>query len=153
MAAKFRSMKDTISQPAKLAFSYVWSASNGYNSFISTPNCAFPSFETTYSMHQLSSKKCSKSGWQQLFSWMLHVRFLFASPPCIPDLLMAKDSKASKLWFFMLMSFHFFAMDSKEPSSISNCFGDQITNKNTKTYTIWLEMIVKVFNMLIELKR
>ena len=31
-------------------------------------------------------------------------------------------------------------------------FGDQITNKNTKTYTIWLEMIAKVINMLIELK-
>ena len=43
-------------------------------------------------------------------------------------------------------------MDSKELSSISDCFGDQITNKNTKTYTIWLEMIAKVLNMLIELK-
>ena len=43
-------------------------------------------------------------------------------------------------------------MDSKELSSISDCFGDQITIKNTKTYTIWLEMIAKVFNMLIELK-
>ena len=43
-------------------------------------------------------------------------------------------------------------MDSKELSSISDCFGDQITNKNAKTYTIWLEMIVKVLNMLIELK-
>ncbi|RVX11571.1 Transposon Ty3-I Gag-Pol polyprotein [Vitis vinifera] len=28
---------------------------------------------------------------------MLHVRFLFASPPCIPDLLMEKDFKASVL--------------------------------------------------------
>ena len=43
-------------------------------------------------------------------------------------------------------------MDSKELSSILDCFGDQITKKNTKTYTIWLEMIVKVLNMLIELK-
>ena len=43
-------------------------------------------------------------------------------------------------------------MDSKELSSISDCFGDQITNKNTETYTIWLEMIAKVLNMLIELK-
>ncbi|RVW14721.1 hypothetical protein CK203_092629 [Vitis vinifera] len=30
----------------------------------------------------------------RLSSRMLHVRFLFASPPCIPDLLMAKDFKA-----------------------------------------------------------
>ena len=28
---------------------------------------------------------------------MLYGRFLFASPPCIPDLLMAKDFKASVL--------------------------------------------------------
>ena len=43
MAAKFCNLKDTISQPkadfaaAKLAFSLVWLASNGYNFFISTP--------------------------------------------------------------------------------------------------------------------
>ena len=43
-------------------------------------------------------------------------------------------------------------MDSIELSSILDCFGDQITNKNTKTYTIWLEMIEKVLNMLIGLK-
>ena len=51
-----------------------------------------------------------------------------------------------------LWAFHFFAMDSKELSSISDCFGDQITIKNTKTYTIWLETIAKVLNMLIGLK-
>ena len=43
-------------------------------------------------------------------------------------------------------------MDSKELSSISDCFGDQITNKNTKTYTKWLEMIAKVLSILIGLK-
>ena len=43
-------------------------------------------------------------------------------------------------------------MDSIELSLILDCFGDQITIKNTKTYTIWLEMIAKVLNMLIELK-
>ena len=43
-------------------------------------------------------------------------------------------------------------MDSIELPSILDCFGDQITIKNTKTYTIWLEMIAKVLNMLIELK-
>ena len=65
----------------------------------------FPRFETTYSIHKLSSRKCSKSGWQWLSSRMLHGRFLFASPPCIPDLLMEKEYKASKLWFFMFLSF------------------------------------------------
>ena len=65
----------------------------------------FWSFETKYSMHNLSSRKFSKCGWKFLSYWMLHVRFLFASPPCIHDLLMAKDFKASKLWFFMCLSF------------------------------------------------
>ena len=51
-----------------------------------------------------------------------------------------------------LWAFHFFAMDSIELSLILDCFGDQITIKSTKTYTIWLEMIVKVLNIPIELK-
>ena len=72
--------------------------------------------------------------------------------PCyvIPDLLMAKDFKASVLHVSELSIC--FAMDSKELSSILDCFGDQKANKNTKTYTIWLEMIAKVLNMLIGLK-
>ena len=67
-------------------------------------------------------------------------------------LLMTKDFKASKLWFFMFLSFPLL------------CHGFQITllnlrllwwsiiNKNTKTYTKWLEMIANVLNMLIGLK-
>ena len=43
-------------------------------------------------------------------------------------------------------------MDPIELSLILDCFGDQTTIKSTKTYTIWLEAIVKVLNMLIELK-
>ena len=43
-------------------------------------------------------------------------------------------------------------MDSIELSLILDCFGDQITIKSTKTYTIWLETIAKVLNMLIGLK-
>ena len=43
-------------------------------------------------------------------------------------------------------------MDSIELSLILDCFGDQITIKNTETYTIWLETIAKILNMLIELK-
>ena len=43
-------------------------------------------------------------------------------------------------------------MDSIEFSSILDFFGDQNTIKNTKTYTIWLETVAKVLNMLIELK-
>ena len=43
-------------------------------------------------------------------------------------------------------------MDSIELSSILDCFDDQNTIKNTKTYTIWLETIAKALNMLIKLK-
>ena len=43
-------------------------------------------------------------------------------------------------------------MDSKELSSISNCFGDKKSIKTPKLNTIWLEMIARVLNMPIELK-
>ena len=43
-------------------------------------------------------------------------------------------------------------MDSIELSLLLDCFGDQITIKSTKTYTISLETIAKVLNMLFELK-
>ena len=36
----------------------------------------FPSFKTKYSMHEMSSRKCSKSVQHLLSSWILHVRFL-----------------------------------------------------------------------------
>ena len=116
MAAKFHNLKDTISQP-KVDFAALQNWPSAWSDRLPmavTPSfqlrimhhlkhwiANFLSFETTYSMHKWSSRKCSKSGWQWLSSRMLHGRFLFASPPCIPDLLMAKDFKASKLWFFM----------------------------------------------------
>ena len=119
-ATKFRSMKDTISQP-KADFAALrnlpWAWSDRLPMAV-TPSfqlritlclkhwiANFPSFETKYNMHKLSSRKCSKSDWQWLSSGMLHGRFLFASPPCIPDLIMEKDFKASKIWFFIFLSF------------------------------------------------
>ena len=45
-----------------------------------------------------------------------------------------------------------FAMDSKELSSISDCFGDKKAIKTPKLNTIWLELIAKVLNILIGLK-
>ena len=45
-----------------------------------------------------------------------------------------------------------FVMDSKELSSISDCFGDQKAIKIPKLNTIWLELIARVLNMLIGLK-
>ena len=49
-------------------------------------------------------------------------------------------------------AFHCFAMDSKELSLISDCFGDQKAIKTPKFNTIWLELIARVLNMLIGLK-
>nr|CAN67187.1 hypothetical protein VITISV_014195 [Vitis vinifera] len=54
----------------------------------------FLSFETTYSMHKLDFKKCSKSGChdchQEYASWQI----LFTFSHCIPDLLLANDFQA-----------------------------------------------------------
>ena len=79
----FRSQR-LISQPPKLAFNLVWSASNGSNFFILTLNRApfevldfwLPELWNDISMHKLSSMKCSKSGWQWLSFWRLHGGFL-----------------------------------------------------------------------------
>ena len=49
-------------------------------------------------------------------------------------------------------AFHCFAMDSKELSSISDCFSDKKAIKTPKLNTIWLELIARVLNMLIGLK-
>ena len=112
----------------------------------------FSSFETTYSMHKLNSRKCSKSGWQFLSSWMLHVSFFSLLPLLAFRIcLWQRTIKLQRFGSSCFWAFHFFVMDSIELSSILDCFGDQITIKSTKTYTIWLEMIAKVLNMLIEL--
>ena len=70
--------------------------------------------------------------------------------PCIPDLLMTQDFKASVLHVSELSIA--FAMDSKELSSISDCFGDQKAIKTPKLNTIWIKFIARVLNMLIGLK-
>ena len=98
MAAKFYSMKDTISQPkADFAALLLWfrSLQNWPSTWCDRLPMAltssfqlrivyrlkrwiadFTSFETKYNIHKLSSRKCSKSVQQLLSSWILHVRFL-----------------------------------------------------------------------------
>ena len=49
-------------------------------------------------------------------------------------------------------AFHCFTKDSKELSSITDCFGDQKAIKTPKLNTIWLELIARVLNILIGLK-
>ena len=123
---------------ATSAFSLEWSATNGCNSFISTLNCA--PFEVL---------DC----WQWLSSRMLHGRFLSLLPLLAFRIcLWQRTIKLQSFGSSCFWAFHCFSMDFKELSSISDCFGDQITNKNTKAYTIWLEIIAKVLNMLIGLK-
>ena len=68
-------------------------------------------FETKYSMYKLDFKKCSKSGWNDCHQECFMTDILFTSPPCMPDLLMAKAFKALVLHVFW--AFHCFAMDSK----------------------------------------
>ena len=57
----------------------------------------FLSFETTYRMHKLNSRKCSKSGWHDCHLECFMLDFSLLPFPCIPDLLMEKDFKASVL--------------------------------------------------------
>ena len=170
MAVKFRSMKDAISQPkADFAAILLWfrSPRNWPSALCDrlpmavTPSfqlrityclkrwiANFPSLEMTYSMNEIGSKKCSKSCCALEF-FMLDFSLF---PPCILDLLMTKDYKASKLWFFMLMSFQLLCRGFHRTLLNLGLLWDQITIKNTKTYTIWLETIAKVLNMLLELK-
>ena len=63
------------------------------------------------------------------------------------------------LYFFSLHSgfaygkgLQSFTQDSSKLTSNLNCFGDQITNKDTKTYTKWLKLLSRALNMPIELK-
>ena len=49
-------------------------------------------------------------------------------------------------------AFHCSTINSKELSSISDCFGDQKAIKTPKLNTIWLELIARLLNMLIGLK-
>ena len=68
----------------------------------------FLSFKTTYSMHKLDSRKCSKSGWNDCHQECFMADFLFASPPCIPDCLWQRTLKLQSFG-----SLHCFAKDSK----------------------------------------
>ena len=108
----FRSKRTTFSQP-KADFAAVQTFPSDWSDLLAmtvTPSFQlrithrlkhwifdFLSFEMTYSMHKLDVRKCSKSGWHDCHQELPHGRFLFASPPCIPDLLMEKDFKASVL--------------------------------------------------------
>ena len=167
MAAKFSQQKDNIFTTkgwfhscAKFSFILEWSASNGCNSFISTPNrvpfeamdCWLPELWKKYSMHKLDSRKCSKSGIHDC-----HLECFMADFSLLPLLAfrICLWQRTSKLRFFMFLSFPLL------------CHGFQITllnlgllwwsksYQNTKTQklnTILLELIARVLNMPIELK-
>ena len=73
-----------------------------------------------------------------------------AHTPCIPYLVMAKDFKASVLHVSEL-SIDLSWISKNSPQSWIALVIKLLT-KNTKTYTIWLEMIARVLNMPIGLK-
>ena len=70
----------------------------------------FLSFETTYSMHKLNSRKCSKSGWHDCY---LECFMLYFSLLPLLAFRICLWQRTSKLQFFMFWAFHCFAMDSK----------------------------------------
>ena len=110
VAKSFRS-KRVISQPCKILPS-AWS---DWLPMAVTPSfqlwiahhlkqwiCDFLSFETTYSMHKLDSRKCSKIGWhdchQECFMADFSLLPLLAFRICLWQ-------RTSKLCFFMFLSF------------------------------------------------
>ena len=108
----FRSQR-LISQPAKLAFSLVWSASNGSNAFISTLNRApfkaldfwLPELRNDIKHAQIGLQEVLQKWLKLLSSRMLQGRFSLYLSSLHAGLVMAKDFRASKLWFFMFLSF------------------------------------------------
>ena len=58
--------------PMALTFSFQLQFVNRLKRWITD----FPSFKTTYTIHQMDFRKCSKSVKQLMSSWILHVRFL-----------------------------------------------------------------------------
>ena len=62
----------------------------------------FLSFETTYSMHKLDFRKCSKSGWHDC-----HKKCFMADFSLLPLLAfqICLWQRTSKVWFFMFLSF------------------------------------------------
>ena len=112
----------------------------------------FLSFETIYSMNKLDFRKCSKSGWNDCHQECFMEDFCLLPFLAFRICLWQRTLKLQYFGSSCFWAFHCFAMDSKELSSILDCFGDQFTNKNIKTYTKWLEIIAKVLNMLIGLK-
>ena len=113
-AAKFRNMKDTILQPkADFAALRSWLSACGVRlPTVVTPSfqlrivhrlkhwiANFLRFETTYSMHKLDFRKCSKSG--------CHKKCFMADFSLLPLLAfqICLWQRTSKLWFFMFLSF------------------------------------------------
>ena len=81
---------------------------------------------------------------------MLHGRFLFASPPCIPDLLMEKDFKALVLHVSEL-SIAFPWIPNNSPQSHIALAIKKLSKHQNLTHFL-LELIARVLNMPIELK-
>ena len=114
----------------------------------------FPRFKTIYSVYKMDSRKFSKCVLQLLSSWISSCLIpLFVFPPCILDLLLAKDYKAPKLGFFMQMSFHLLCHGLyKDLPHLRLLWWSKSYKKTPKLNTIWLETIARVLNIPIELK-
>ena len=110
----------------------------------------FLSFKMVYSMHQLAFRKCSKSGWYDCHQEYALWQILFASCPCIPDLLMAKDFQALVLHVSDLPIALPKIPHNSPQSRIALVIKKAI--KIPKLNTNWLEVLAKVLNLLIGLK-
>ena len=117
MAVKFRSIKDTISQP-KADFTTLRNLPSTWSDQLPMVVASsfqlwimyllkhwianFPSFETTYSMHKLNSRKGSKSG---LHDYHLECFMTYFSLLPLLAFRICLWKRTSKLLFFMFLSF------------------------------------------------
>ena len=104
----------------------------------------FLSFEMVYIMHQLAFIKCSKSGWYYYHQEYALWKILFASSPCIPDLLMEKDFQALVLHVSDLPIALPKIPHNSPQSRIALVIKKAI--KIPKLNTNWLEVLAKVLN-------
>ena len=120
-------------------------------------------------MWNIRSEDPVMSDRRKFWMWDIRRRWNVGQTEFYPDMLSRSLTKVSKpcyvippacyspcsaalLWCVWTPCPDIFAMDSKELSSISDCFGDQKAIKTPKLNTIWLELIARVLNMLIGLK-
>ena len=136
------------------SFSLEWSACNGCNSFISTPNyapfealdCWLPELWNGIQYTSIRLHKVLQKWLTRLSSRICFMADSLSSSPCIPDLLLAKDFKALVLH---VLSFQLLCPRFHITLLNLGLLWWSKAIKTPKLNTIWLKLIARILNMLI----